>query len=137
MTLQGYSNERTSQESAISMIDVYNVSHEEILEDFDFLLFPECDSLFYEDFSEVDALPSTDNEDKIPEFLKTAGLEVLSLDLKSFTPQLVMLSVVGGIFVLMGNGWALVDTDTLFEEKERKNEANLTNRARNGRHGRA
>ncbi|GJU12319.1 hypothetical protein Tco_1134715 [Tanacetum coccineum] len=31
----------------------------------DFLLFPECDSVFYEDFFEVDALPSTDNEDKI------------------------------------------------------------------------
>ncbi|GKC88505.1 hypothetical protein Tco_1149154 [Tanacetum coccineum] len=31
----------------------------------DFLPFPECDSLFYEDFSEVDTLPSTDNEDKI------------------------------------------------------------------------
>ncbi|GJS59015.1 reverse transcriptase domain-containing protein [Tanacetum coccineum] len=30
-----------------------------------FLLFPEYDSLFYEDFSEVDALPSTDNEDKV------------------------------------------------------------------------
>ncbi|GJX65953.1 hypothetical protein Tco_0300296 [Tanacetum coccineum] len=30
-----------------------------------FLPFPECDSVFYEDFSEVDALPSTDNEDKI------------------------------------------------------------------------
>ncbi|GJX56621.1 hypothetical protein Tco_0286518 [Tanacetum coccineum] len=29
----------------------------------DFL--PECDSVFYEDFSEVDALPSTDNEDKV------------------------------------------------------------------------
>ncbi|GKE95228.1 hypothetical protein Tco_1580083, partial [Tanacetum coccineum] len=31
----------------------------------DFLPFPECDSVFYEDFSEVDALPSTNNEDKI------------------------------------------------------------------------
>ncbi|GJZ10675.1 reverse transcriptase domain-containing protein [Tanacetum coccineum] len=31
----------------------------------DFLPFPECDSVFYEDFSEADALPSTDNEDKI------------------------------------------------------------------------
>ncbi|GJV84591.1 hypothetical protein Tco_1524489 [Tanacetum coccineum] len=31
----------------------------------DFLPFPECDSVFYEDFSEVDALPSTDNEDQI------------------------------------------------------------------------
>ncbi|GJU11821.1 hypothetical protein Tco_1134217 [Tanacetum coccineum] len=31
----------------------------------DFLPFPERDSVFYEDFSEVDALPSTDNEDKI------------------------------------------------------------------------
>ncbi|GJX85279.1 hypothetical protein Tco_0336053 [Tanacetum coccineum] len=31
----------------------------------DFLPFLECDSVFYEHFSEVDALPSTDNEDKI------------------------------------------------------------------------
>ncbi|GKD25597.1 hypothetical protein Tco_1231811 [Tanacetum coccineum] len=31
----------------------------------DFLPFPECDSVFYEDFSEVDALSSTDNEDKV------------------------------------------------------------------------
>ncbi|GKD22910.1 hypothetical protein Tco_1224613, partial [Tanacetum coccineum] len=27
--------------------------------------FPECGSVFYEDFSEVDALPSTNNEDKV------------------------------------------------------------------------
>ncbi|GKE03482.1 hypothetical protein Tco_1395500 [Tanacetum coccineum] len=31
----------------------------------DFLPFPESDSVFYEDFSKVDALPSTDNEDKV------------------------------------------------------------------------
>ncbi|GKF12107.1 hypothetical protein Tco_0050033, partial [Tanacetum coccineum] len=31
----------------------------------DFLPFPECNSVFYEDFSEVDALPSTNNEDKV------------------------------------------------------------------------
>ncbi|GKB96324.1 reverse transcriptase domain-containing protein [Tanacetum coccineum] len=31
----------------------------------DFLPFPECDSVFYEDFSEVDALSSTNNEDKV------------------------------------------------------------------------
>ncbi|GKB18285.1 hypothetical protein Tco_0852208 [Tanacetum coccineum] len=31
----------------------------------DFLPFPECDSVFYEDFSEVDALSSTENEDKV------------------------------------------------------------------------
>ncbi|GJV10164.1 reverse transcriptase domain-containing protein [Tanacetum coccineum] len=31
----------------------------------DFLPFPECDSIFYEDFSEVDALSSTNNEDKV------------------------------------------------------------------------
>ncbi|GJT14385.1 retrovirus-related pol polyprotein from transposon TNT 1-94 [Tanacetum coccineum] len=29
------------------------------------LPFPECDSVFYEDFSKVDALPSTNNEDKV------------------------------------------------------------------------
>ncbi|GJT07115.1 reverse transcriptase domain-containing protein [Tanacetum coccineum] len=31
----------------------------------DFLSFPECDSFFYEDFSMVDALSSTNNEDKV------------------------------------------------------------------------
>ncbi|GJX97617.1 reverse transcriptase domain-containing protein [Tanacetum coccineum] len=31
----------------------------------DFLPSPECDSVFYEDFSEVDTLTSTDNEDKV------------------------------------------------------------------------
>ncbi|GJW76305.1 reverse transcriptase domain-containing protein [Tanacetum coccineum] len=31
----------------------------------DFLPFPECDSFFYEDFSEVNALSSTNNEDKV------------------------------------------------------------------------
>ncbi|GKD47826.1 hypothetical protein Tco_1276802 [Tanacetum coccineum] len=30
-----------------------------------FLPFPKCDLVFYEDFSEVDALPSTNNEDKV------------------------------------------------------------------------
>ncbi|GJY61788.1 hypothetical protein Tco_0462445 [Tanacetum coccineum] len=30
-----------------------------------FLPSPECDSVLYEDFSEVDALPSTNNEDKV------------------------------------------------------------------------
>ncbi|GKF56393.1 hypothetical protein Tco_0166733, partial [Tanacetum coccineum] len=31
----------------------------------DFLPFPECDSIFYEDFSEVDTLSSTNNKDKV------------------------------------------------------------------------
>ncbi|GJW22688.1 reverse transcriptase domain-containing protein [Tanacetum coccineum] len=31
----------------------------------DFLPSPECDSVFYEDFSEIKALPSTNNEDKV------------------------------------------------------------------------
>ncbi|GKA72419.1 hypothetical protein Tco_0778635 [Tanacetum coccineum] len=31
----------------------------------DFLPFPECDLVFYEDFSEVDVLSSTNNEDKV------------------------------------------------------------------------
>ncbi|GKB54357.1 reverse transcriptase domain-containing protein [Tanacetum coccineum] len=31
----------------------------------DFLLSPKCDSVFYEDFSKVDALPSTNNQDKV------------------------------------------------------------------------
>ncbi|GJW63237.1 reverse transcriptase domain-containing protein [Tanacetum coccineum] len=123
-----YSNE--PHQESINMIDVYNVSHEEICEDLfatnhlsgnptpilepdtksssssptfisfeesdliweefeayltkekikdskilideldlprssDFLPFPECDSVFYEDFSEVDTLSSTNNEDKV------------------------------------------------------------------------
>ncbi|GKA95410.1 hypothetical protein Tco_0817448 [Tanacetum coccineum] len=42
------------------------------------LPFPECDSVFYEDFSEVDALSSTDNEDKVfnPGILIRENLEV-------------------------------------------------------------
>nr|GEW02004.1 hypothetical protein [Tanacetum cinerariifolium] len=35
------------------------------LESSDFLPSPECDSVLYEDFSEVDAFPSTNNEDKV------------------------------------------------------------------------
>ncbi|GJY09259.1 hypothetical protein Tco_0377444 [Tanacetum coccineum] len=31
----------------------------------DFLISPKCDSVLYEDFSEVDAFPSTNNEDKV------------------------------------------------------------------------
>ncbi|GKB40299.1 hypothetical protein Tco_0885241 [Tanacetum coccineum] len=31
----------------------------------DFFPFPECDTVFYEDFFKVDALPSTNNEDKV------------------------------------------------------------------------
>ncbi|GJY79893.1 reverse transcriptase domain-containing protein [Tanacetum coccineum] len=46
----------------------------------DFLPFPECDSVFYEDFSEVDALPSTNNEDK-----KTTNA---SLILEDYNPPL-------------------------------------------------
>ncbi|GKB02160.1 hypothetical protein Tco_0830249, partial [Tanacetum coccineum] len=41
----------------IDELDLPRLSH--------FLPFPECDSVFYEDFSEVDALPSTNNEDKV------------------------------------------------------------------------
>ncbi|GKD65234.1 hypothetical protein Tco_1307342 [Tanacetum coccineum] len=50
------------------------------LESSDFLPSPECDSVFYEDFSEVDALPSTNNEDK-----KTTNA---SLILEDFNPPL-------------------------------------------------
>ncbi|GJV76490.1 reverse transcriptase domain-containing protein [Tanacetum coccineum] len=48
----------------------------------DFLPFPECDSVFYEDFSEVDALSSTNNEDKLsksPKFLKARWRFFLAL----------------------------------------------------------
>ncbi|GJW43571.1 hypothetical protein Tco_0072370 [Tanacetum coccineum] len=37
----------------------------DLLESSNFLPLPECDSVFYEDFSEVDALSSTNNEDKV------------------------------------------------------------------------
>ncbi|GJV90357.1 hypothetical protein Tco_1538170 [Tanacetum coccineum] len=51
----------------------------------DFLPFPKYDSVFYEDFSEVDALPSTKNEDKdynpplyeLPFHKEVPGLEAL------------------------------------------------------------
>ncbi|GKF60487.1 hypothetical protein Tco_0177273, partial [Tanacetum coccineum] len=41
----------------------------------DFLPSPKCDSVLYEDFSEVDALPSTNNEDKV--FNPVPGFETL------------------------------------------------------------
>ncbi|GKA49151.1 hypothetical protein Tco_0742109 [Tanacetum coccineum] len=50
----------------------------------DFLPFPECDSVFYEDFSEVDALPSTNNEDK--------DGPLIFLILEDFNPPLYELS---------------------------------------------
>ncbi|GKF80514.1 hypothetical protein Tco_0239116, partial [Tanacetum coccineum] len=51
----------------------------------DFLPFPECDLVFYEDFFEVDALPSTNNEDKdfnpplyeLPFHKEVPGFEIL------------------------------------------------------------
>ncbi|GJS27894.1 hypothetical protein Tco_0488514 [Tanacetum coccineum] len=46
---------------------LYMMYEDDILElspSSDFLPSPECDSVLYEDFSEVDALPSTNNEDK-------------------------------------------------------------------------
>ncbi|GJU45619.1 reverse transcriptase domain-containing protein [Tanacetum coccineum] len=49
----------------------------------DFLPSPECDSVLYEDFSEVDALPSTDNEGK--NVKKTTNA---SLILEDFNPPL-------------------------------------------------
>ncbi|GJW02689.1 hypothetical protein Tco_1561545 [Tanacetum coccineum] len=50
------------------------------------LPFPECDSVFYEDFSEVDALSSTNNEDKyVTDFERLCASRVLSFDHKSFT----------------------------------------------------
>ncbi|GJY23920.1 hypothetical protein Tco_0397578 [Tanacetum coccineum] len=49
----------------------------------DFLPFPEYDSVFYEDFSEVDTLPSTNNEDKNVKKATNA-----SLILEDFNPPL-------------------------------------------------
>ncbi|GJU80658.1 hypothetical protein Tco_1283023 [Tanacetum coccineum] len=43
----------------------------------DFLPFPECDSVFYEDFSEVDALSSTNNEEKNSFHKEVPGLGAL------------------------------------------------------------
>ncbi|GJR68769.1 hypothetical protein Tco_0014834 [Tanacetum coccineum] len=43
----------------------------------DFLPSPKCDSVLYEDFSEVDALPSTNNEDK--EFLSNNEVPPVSI----------------------------------------------------------
>ncbi|GJX84943.1 hypothetical protein Tco_0335717 [Tanacetum coccineum] len=51
----------------------------------DFLPSPKCDSVFYEDFSEVDALPSIDNEDKEKNVKKTTNA---SLILEDFNPPL-------------------------------------------------
>ncbi|GJT61907.1 reverse transcriptase domain-containing protein [Tanacetum coccineum] len=54
-----YSNEEKIKDSKI-LIDELNLPRSS-----DFLPFPEYDSVFYKDFSEVDALPSTNNEDKV------------------------------------------------------------------------
>ncbi|GJR02541.1 hypothetical protein Tco_0525525 [Tanacetum coccineum] len=53
-----YSKEEKIKESKL-LIDELDLPRSS-----DFLPFPECDSVFYEDFSEVDALSSTNNEDK-------------------------------------------------------------------------
>ncbi|GKE31428.1 hypothetical protein Tco_1450750 [Tanacetum coccineum] len=55
----------------------------------DFLPFPECDSVFYEDFSKVDALPSTNNEDKdCPGFLKPRARGFCPSFIQASHPQL-------------------------------------------------
>ncbi|GJU47669.1 hypothetical protein Tco_1217224 [Tanacetum coccineum] len=54
-----YSKEEKIKESKL-LIDELDLPRSS-----DFLPFPECDSVFYEDFSEVDALSSTNNEDKV------------------------------------------------------------------------
>ncbi|GKD38611.1 hypothetical protein Tco_1258818 [Tanacetum coccineum] len=46
----------------------------------DFLLFLECDSVFYEDFFKVDALPLTNNEDKDIRVLDVSCLHFYPLD---------------------------------------------------------
>nr|GEX42898.1 reverse transcriptase domain-containing protein [Tanacetum cinerariifolium] len=51
----------------------------------DFLPSPECDSVLYKDFSEVDALPSTNNEDKV---LIRISISNASLILKDFNHPL-------------------------------------------------
>ncbi|GJW09321.1 reverse transcriptase domain-containing protein [Tanacetum coccineum] len=68
-----YSNQ--PHKESINMIDFCNedkIKESKLLIDeldpprsSDFLPSPECDSVLYEDFSEVDALPSTNNEDKV------------------------------------------------------------------------
>ncbi|GJY29049.1 hypothetical protein Tco_0404816 [Tanacetum coccineum] len=54
-----YSNEEKIKESKL-LIDELDPPRSN-----DFLPFPECDSAFYEDFFEVDAFSSTNNEDKV------------------------------------------------------------------------
>ncbi|GKC69467.1 reverse transcriptase domain-containing protein, partial [Tanacetum coccineum] len=55
----------------------------------DFLPFPECDSVFYEDFSEVDALPSTNNEDKdFLDFEASRARGFVTHSLRASHPQL-------------------------------------------------
>ncbi|GKA34565.1 hypothetical protein Tco_0720994, partial [Tanacetum coccineum] len=54
-----YSKEEKIKDSKILIDELYPPRSS------DFLPSPECDLLFYEDFSEVDALSSTNNEDKV------------------------------------------------------------------------
>ncbi|GJR39885.1 hypothetical protein Tco_1215569 [Tanacetum coccineum] len=59
------------------------------LSEIDFLPFPECDSVFYEDFSEVDALPSTNNEDKdFLDFEASRARGFVTHSLRASHPQL-------------------------------------------------
>ncbi|GKB64173.1 reverse transcriptase domain-containing protein [Tanacetum coccineum] len=62
--LEMFSDEHTLDYSSPPLYDDVDDDLVE-LESSDFLPSPKCDSVFYEDFSEVDALPSTDNEDKV------------------------------------------------------------------------
>nr|GEZ71144.1 reverse transcriptase domain-containing protein [Tanacetum cinerariifolium] len=57
-------DEHTLDYSSLPLYDDVNDDHVE-LESSDFLPSLECDSVLYEDFSKVDALPSTNNEDKV------------------------------------------------------------------------
>ncbi|GKB46704.1 reverse transcriptase domain-containing protein [Tanacetum coccineum] len=59
-----FTDEHTLDYSSPPLYDDVNDDLVE-LESSDFLPSPKCDSVLYEDFSEVDALPSTNNEDKV------------------------------------------------------------------------
>nr|GEU38703.1 hypothetical protein [Tanacetum cinerariifolium] len=59
-----FTNEHALDYSSLPLYDEYDDDLFEV-QSSDFLHFPEYDSFLFEDFSKVDALPLTDNEDKV------------------------------------------------------------------------
>nr|GEY72222.1 hypothetical protein [Tanacetum cinerariifolium] len=79
-------DEHTLDYSSPSLYDEYN---DDLFEVVDFLHSFEYDSFLFEDFSEVDALPSTNNEDKN---VKKLAISLGSLILEDFDPPIYELS---------------------------------------------